>query len=96
MIIARSRRLFKADAARIIKFPDRMFLILGWNRRTENEWYDSRGEHYDFDYLKEEVVASGSTRAELWRSVREYRFLCLLNKVKDPVKRWTWALKELK
>lgn len=69
-----------SDSARIAEFPGTKFLILGWNKNTKTEreagrdagQYFRDGEPIDFDYLHEEVVASGGTDAQLEESVREY------------------------
>lgn len=67
-------KMFGCDTARITTPAKTLFLILGWNRRSEGEW-TRNGKPYDFDYLAEQVVASGKTEAELIASAEEYKRL---------------------
>ena len=76
--VAQCRGIIECDTARISKPCNRMFLIIGFNRNTKDDewpWYRN-GEQYDFDYVREQVVASGDTEEELLRSTREYKRLC--------------------
>jgi hypothetical protein len=63
---------FKCDNARIRKVGGTWFLCLGWNRRSEGQWFKN-GEPFNFDYLEEKVVASGKTMKELIASAEKYR-----------------------
>lgn len=75
--------LFQCDTARITSPCDRHFLILGWNKNTKTEREAGRAcgkwsvnnEPIDFDYVHEEVVASGHTLKELWRNAKRYKRL---------------------
>lgn len=60
-----------------------MFLILGWKSNTAadrakypdaGQW-ERDGEPFDFDYVREEVVASGDTDDELIKSAEFYHSL---------------------
>jgi len=65
---------FSCDTARITRPLGKMFLILGWNRRSEGQWTQN-GEPFDFDYVKETVMASGRTLRGLMASAKEYKRL---------------------
>lgn len=67
--------MFKCDTARITSRCDTHFLVLGWNERTEGEWHDQDGNPKNFDYVREEVVASGKTVKELIASAKHYKKL---------------------
>jgi hypothetical protein len=80
--------MFGCDTARISSYnssPDlpTHFLILGWNRNTKTEREAGRehgqwlkdGEPMDFDYVHEQVVASGNTEGELIASAEHYKSL---------------------
>lgn len=74
---ARFIRMFGCDTARISRPCGKYFLIIGWNRNTkqdEGHW-ERNGEPYDFDYVQEQVIASGETPEALLRSAREYKSL---------------------
>lgn len=58
--------MFDCDSARVLRFPGKMFLIIGWKRSTKDD-------RIIFDYLQEQVIASGSTEAELLLAAREYK-----------------------
>ncbi len=68
-------------AARIIKSTDKMFLIIGQNRNTKDDQgqWEKDGEPIDFDYVKEQVIASGGTERELIESANEYKRLSELS-----------------
>ncbi len=69
--------MFDCDQFRIYRGTGKMFLILGWKRNTKDDdgqWCKD-WEQLDYDYIKEEVVASGETEAELLESAREYKRL---------------------
>ena len=79
-------RMFKCDTARISQPGGRMFLILGWNKNTKTEreagreagqWHRD-GEPIDFDYVHEQVVASGNSESELMESAKLYQQLCAM------------------
>lgn len=74
-IIQRAIVLFGCDSARIATPVERHFLILGWNARSENEWLDQDGKTFNFNYVREQVVASGATLMELWSSAKYYHRL---------------------
>ena len=72
-------RYVKCDTARICKPLDTMFLIIGFNRNTKDDegvWVNQNNERIDFDYVQENVVASGKTKADLIASAKEYQRLC--------------------
>lgn len=68
--------MFGCDAARIINpLGVQMFLIIGHSRNTkqdEGQWIRN-GEPFDFDYLQEQVIASGTNVKELFKSARAYK-----------------------
>lgn len=75
-------RYVKADTARICKPLGKMYLIIGFHKNTRDDsgiWIGQNGERIDFDYVQESVVASGRTRVELLKSVKEYGRLCGLS-----------------
>lgn len=74
-LVLRAVRLFKCDEARITSPCGTHFLILGWKARSEGEWRDQNGKPVNFDYLREQVVASGKTLRKLWQSVKHYKRL---------------------
>jgi hypothetical protein len=70
------KAMFKCDTVRIAEFPGRMFLIIGWKRNSSGEWFrlkDGEYEPFDFDYVDEQVVASGRNAKELLKSAEEHR-----------------------
>jgi len=74
-LIEKVKQLFACDMARIAKFPDRAFLIVGYNRRSEGEWVNQDGEPQCFDYLLEQCIAQGLTLEALWRDARRFKQL---------------------
>ena len=87
-------RMFNCDAARIVNpLGVQMFLIIGHKRSTKDDtgqWYRN-GAPYDFEYLKEQVIASGRTVKELWESARTYkrlqRFGSMVDLLEEQTKR---------
>lgn len=80
-ISEKCKEIVTCDTARISKplNDGKMFLIIGFNRNTkddEGQWVDENGEHRDFDYVQESVIASGFTENELITSTKEYVRLC--------------------
>lgn len=73
-------KMLECDTARISKFPKRMFLIIGWQRKSEGRWLRN-GVPQTFEYVEEKVVASGKTEEELLTSAKEYKRLLELDKV---------------
>lgn len=77
-LVMRCREIIECDTARITIPYREMFLVIGFNRNTkddEGQWVKD-GEPYDFDYVAEQIVASGETEEELLASAREYKRLC--------------------
>lgn len=90
----RAVELFKCDTARISSPCGRHFLILGWNKNTKTEreagrdkgqWVktDENGVNtpFDFDFVHEQVIASGATLKEMWASAEHYKRLCDIHNV---------------
>jgi hypothetical protein len=78
-LIKQCRKIVKCDTARISKPLDKMFLIIGFNRNTKDDegvWVNQDNKRIDFDYVQEQVIASGKTKKELIASVKEYQRLC--------------------
>lgn len=75
-IIDNAIEFLDCDNAEINQVGDTYFLFLCYNRRSENEWYESRNnESYrpvSFDYIERQVVASGQTLEELNESMKFY------------------------
>lgn len=69
------RAMFDCDTVRIVKAMKTMFLMLGWKKRSEAVWKNQDGEWVEFDYLKEQVVASGDTAEALQASAEHYASL---------------------
>lgn len=77
-LITKFVELFGCDKARIVQAGDKLFLILGWKRSTRSDagqWHDSEGRPIHFDYVHEEVVASGAGEDALIASAKEYKEL---------------------
>ena len=71
-------RLFRCTRTRIIRAGDTLFLILGNKKRSEGEWFKSTPsglEPMNFDYIEEQVVASGLTLSALEKSAKAYKQL---------------------
>ncbi|KKN21876.1 hypothetical protein LCGC14_0921050 [marine sediment metagenome] len=70
-------RMFKCDTARITQPGKRMFLVIGHRRSTKDDpgQWERNGESYDFEYIAEQVIASGDNEAELLASAKEYKRL---------------------
>lgn len=95
---ARAKQLFGCDSARILQY-DTMFLVIGWNRRSEGEWVQVHGEKakpHNFDYLEEKTVARGKTLTALWRSaLKHHRLETLFKNPKEGrFKAWREFLKQ--
>lgn len=71
------RRMFRCDTARIIRFPRKMFLVIGfdWNTRRDAGQWVKNGKPIHFNYVRETVIASGRTDKELLASARHYKNL---------------------
>jgi hypothetical protein len=82
-LITRFTRMFGCDTARIAKAGGLRFLVIGWNRWSVGEWVktwvtdDGVVAHLDFNfnYVEEQVIASGGTDAELLASAKQYQAL---------------------
>jgi hypothetical protein len=71
-------KMFGCNTARILKFPGRLYLLIGYRRSTvddSGQWYHN-GEPFDFTYVAENCIASGTTEEELLASAEEYKRLC--------------------
>lgn len=78
-LVRRFIRMFKCDTARITSPLGKHFLIIGHNRNTKDDpgvWMDEHGNRKDWDYVQEQVAASGDTDAELVASAKRYKQLC--------------------
>lgn len=78
-LVRRFVRMFKCDAARITSPLGKHFLIIGHNRNTKDDpgvWTDELGNRRDWDYVHEQVIASGDTEADLIASAKRYKALC--------------------
>lgn len=75
-LVKRFIRMFKCDTARITSPGGTLFLIIGYKRRSEGEWFKGNGKPFIFDYVDETVIVSGKTNAELVASARNYKKLC--------------------
>lgn len=82
-MVRRFIRMFGCDTARITSPCGTHYLVLGWNKNTKTErenggdtsrWYKD-GEPIDFDYIHEQIVASGNTFTELIKSAKHYKKL---------------------
>ena len=82
-LLDRFTRMFGCDQARITSPSENHFLILGWKSNTAEDrkknpeagQWTKDGVPYDFDYIHEEVVASGRTEAELITYAEHYKRL---------------------
>jgi hypothetical protein len=75
MTLRKYKQMFKCDAVRIASYSGKMFLVIGWNRNTQQDtgqWTNGKVPIH-FDYLVERVVANGRTKAELLASAKEYQ-----------------------
>ena len=78
-LVRRFVRLFKCDTARITSPMGKHFLIIGHKRNTKDDpgvWTDENGNRRDWDYVQEQVIASGDNEAELVASAKHYKKLC--------------------
>jgi hypothetical protein len=78
-LIAKCKSIVECDEARISKPLDTMFFIIGFKKNTKQDIGTQtflNGKQIDFDYLQENVIASGKTEDELIASVKEYKKLC--------------------
>ena len=71
-LLSRTQRLLRCDHVRISKPKEKMFCIIGWNRRSEGVWINQEGQRQYFDYVEEKVVASGYTFRQLWADTWRY------------------------
>lgn len=87
-LCASFREMFGCDQARISTPCGKLFLILGWEENTAaqrerdpncGQWYDECGNPVDFNYIREEVVASGHSAEELKASAAYYKRLLSLS-----------------
>jgi hypothetical protein len=74
---ALARLLFDCDAVRVVRAGGRRFLLIGYKRRSEGEWFKN-GEPLDFTYTEEHCVAMGDTVQLLQESLLEYYRLAQL------------------
>lgn len=97
MDTSRFVRMFQCDTARIIQSGRRMFLIIGHRRSTKDDagQWERNGEPYDFEYVAEQVVASGDTEAELLASAKEYKRLLGMTMEQYLVELFPTALREM-
>jgi hypothetical protein len=85
-LIKKCKQIVTCDTARISKplNDGKMFLIIGYNKNTkenkeQGQWINQNGEQMDFDYVEEDVIASGYTEKELIDSVKKYLRLRNMN-----------------
>lgn len=72
-------KLLQCDSARISKFPDKIYLIIGFKKHTKDNrdsYAEKNGERFDYEYLEEHCVASGKDEEELIKSAKHYKKLC--------------------
>lgn len=62
------------DTARITSPGETNFLIIGWKRRSDGEW-KTNNQPFDFDYIQEQIVASGKNKDELIESIDKYAMI---------------------
>jgi len=77
-LIAECRKYVKCDTARISQPGDKMYFIIGFNKNTRDDVHSvtfKNNERFDFEYVQEQVIASGNTEEELIQSVKEYQRL---------------------
>lgn len=71
--------ILDADVARISHPGDKMFLVIGYHKNSQN-WIqvheDGSREERNFKYFEEHVVASGNNRDSLLESTKKYAKLC--------------------
>lgn len=66
-----AKDILGCDAARVLQYDGKFFLLVGINRHSSGEWLRN-GEPVEFDYTEEHCVASGDTEAELSERLYEY------------------------
>jgi hypothetical protein len=71
------KKLLSCDCVRVVKFDHTklMFLVIGFNERSEGQWFNQDGEAQNFDYLEEKVIANGFTLKSLLVQARKYKKL---------------------
>jgi len=81
-LLSRFKEMFGCDQVRISAPFGMLFLILGWKENTKRDrqknpdtgqWVDGEGNPIDFDYVREETVASGKNEEELIASAERYK-----------------------
>lgn len=76
-IVAYCKRELLCDSARFTYLGEKIFLVVGWRKATEQgngQWYRN-GEPWDFDYLEEHCIAVGHTLDEVMRHARYFNML---------------------
>jgi hypothetical protein len=86
-LIRKVTALLSCDTARVMRFPRKLFLVIGHNRHSEGTWFRCEGtrialepgavppdgfEPVNFDYLEEHAIANGASMVSLWRQARHY------------------------
>lgn len=88
-LIKKFIRMFKCDTARIISPMKTHYLIIGHKKNTLVErragrdcgqWHDANGNTIDFNFIHEDVVASGKTLVKLMESAKRYKQLLRVGK----------------
>jgi len=76
--VIRCCKIIGCDVGRITTPTGKMYFIAGYNRNTKDDsgQFYKDGKLYDFDYVHEQVVASGMTEDELIKSCEEYHRIC--------------------
>lgn len=87
----RYKKIFQCDAVRVLQISGTYFLLIGFNRNTKDDsgqWLKN-GEPFDFEYIKEKVIASGATYSSLHRSTLRYKAALDFEGKRDRGEPWT-------
>lgn len=93
------KKYVKCDHIRITRPIKKMYLIIGFDRNTNNdgsfgEWRNEKNKALHFDYIETHVIASGYTEKELIQSVKEYTRLQGIS-IEDYIKELTQERNEI-
>lgn len=76
------RQYIECDTARISKYSDTMYFIIGFNRNTKDDpgiILNENNQEINYDYVNELSIAKGTTKKDLIKSIKEYKKLCSMS-----------------
>jgi hypothetical protein len=73
------KKMFRCDSVRISNPMNKFFLIIGYKKHTKDDtlsyYSDGDGNRIDFEYIDEQIIASGKNIKELIMSAKYYKSL---------------------